>query len=37
LARELPSTAPRKNHVLMRLSELSRQAAKEDWPEDRWS
>ncbi len=37
LARELPSTAPRKNHVLIRLSELSRQAAKKDCPEDCWS
>lgn len=36
LARELPATAPRKNQILIRLSELSRQAVRENWPRDLW-
>lgn len=37
LARELPATYPRKNHILMRLSAASRQASSEYWPEDSWT
>jgi len=36
LARELPATAPRKNQILIRLSELSRQATRDNWPADVW-
>ena len=36
LARELPATYPRKNHILMQLSAASRQASAEHWPRDTW-
>lgn len=36
LARELPATHPRKNHILMQLSAASRQASAEHWPRDTW-
>ncbi len=36
LARELPATHPRKNHIMMRLSVASRQASHEFWPTDAW-
>lgn len=36
LARELPDTYPRKNHIMMRLSTASRQASAENWPGDTW-
>jgi len=36
LARELPATHPRKNHILMRLSAVSRLASREIWTEDAW-
>ena len=36
LARELPATYPRKNHIMMRLSALSRQACADHWPDDTW-
>jgi hypothetical protein len=36
LARELPATHPRKNHILMQLSAASRQASAGNWPEDTW-
>ncbi len=36
LARELPATYPRKNHILMQLSAASRQATEGHWPEDTW-
>jgi len=36
LARELPDTHPRKNHIMMRLSELSRQATADQWPPEIW-
>lgn len=36
LARELPATHPRKNHIMMRLSAASRQASAESWPPETW-
>jgi len=36
LARELPDTHPRKNHIMMRLSALSRQASSDQWPPETW-
>lgn len=36
LARELPDTHPRKNHIMMRLSAASRQASADHWPRDTW-
>lgn len=36
LARELPATYPRKNHIMMLLSAASRQASAEHWPTDTW-
>jgi hypothetical protein len=36
LARELPATHPRKNHILMQLSAASRRASAEHWPRDTW-
>lgn len=36
LARELPDAHPRKNHIMMRLSEASRQASPDMWPTEVW-